>query len=28
VMGEVNSFVGNARQFDDITSFVVRVGTM
>jgi len=26
VMGEVNSFVGNARQFDDITSFVVRVG--
>jgi serine phosphatase RsbU (regulator of sigma subunit) len=27
VMGEVNSFVGNARQFDDITSFVVRVGT-
>jgi sigma-B regulation protein RsbU (phosphoserine phosphatase) len=27
VMSEVNSFVGNARQFDDITSFVVRVGT-
>ena len=28
VMGEVNAFVGTARQFDDITSFVVRVGLM
>jgi sigma-B regulation protein RsbU (phosphoserine phosphatase) len=26
VMSEVNAFVGTARQFDDITSFVVRVG--
>jgi serine phosphatase RsbU (regulator of sigma subunit) len=25
VMSEVNAFVGTARQFDDITSFVVRV---
>jgi len=28
VMNEVNAFVGTARQFDDITSFVVRVGLM
>ena len=28
VMNEVNVFVGTARQFDDITSFVVRVGLM
>jgi serine phosphatase RsbU (regulator of sigma subunit) len=28
VMNEVNAFVGMARQFDDITSFVVRVGVM
>jgi len=26
VMGDVNAFVGQARQFDDITSLVVRVG--
>jgi len=28
VMSEVNTFVGTARQFDDITSFVVRVGAL
>jgi serine phosphatase RsbU (regulator of sigma subunit) len=28
VMNEVNAFVGTARQFDDITSFVVHVGIM
>jgi sigma-B regulation protein RsbU (phosphoserine phosphatase) len=28
VMNEVNAFVGTARQFDDITSFVVRVEIM
>jgi len=28
VMNEVNAFVGPARQFDDITSFVVRVSTL